>query len=400
MMLLPSLNAKSKRVVFLALFLTGFFDLVVFRFVPGFHYIVSYCLLLVLLLYKQKDFRYNKYIYLYLFFFLISCIYSHLYNGQFLFKTLGFSRVYIGLCFSFYILKSGLSSKDIMKCLIFISILYCMAYIIQWIVYPLPLFSGANDEGDSSNVYRVRIAGSMCAYTLFLYGFNMFLHKKKAKFLVYSALAFTPIIIMGFRTLVALSILCVCAMVVVIEKKFFKCVRYFMVLAIMALVAFQTNIVQDKITEMRERQENSQTFDNPDYIRLRQYVYFTTVFFVKPWEQVIGGGVPAGTTKYAQTLAYEEETYGYYWVDWGLIGLTWIIGIPAVLLLISMYLHCAWRCKDPQLQFVRFTLVLLVIGSLATTKELYRSGNILLASFLFCYEYLYYKEKQQVRSLT
>ena len=389
----PTLNTQSKRVVLLALFLLGFFNCIVFSIVPGFHYIASYGLLLVFLLYRKEKFKYSKYIYLYLFFFLISCIYSHLYNGQLLFKTLGFSNIYIGICFSYYILKTKLSYEDIVQCIIFVSILYCIGYIIQWIVYPLTLFSGANDDGDSTEVYRVRIAGSLCAYVLFFYGFNMFFLRKNIKYLGYSVLAFIPIIIMGFRTLTVLSVLFVIAMVLCVKKNIIESIGYFILLGIFALVALQTDIVQNKMSEMMERQERGDTFDNPNYIRVVQFAYFTNEFFTKPGEQFWGGGAPAGNTKYSQALTDVEETNGYYWVDWGLVGLTWIIGIPAVILLIVMYSHSAWRCKAPYLQFIRFTLILLVIGSLATTKELYRSGNILLASFLLCCEYRYNQAK-------
>lgn len=387
----PTLSAKSKRVVLMTLLLLGCFDCTIFS-IPGFGALVSYGLLFILFLYRKEEFKYSRYIRVYLLFLFISCIYSQLYNGQFILRTLGACRVYLGICFSYYILKAKLSYKDVVQCLIFISILYCIGYVLQWIAYPFPLFQGADNDGHSTESYRIRVAGSLCAYMLFFYGFNMFLLKRNTKYLIYSLLGFIPIIIMGFRTLVALSALFVVMMVLSVTKSFVKSIGYFILLGCIAIVAFQTDLVQNKMAEMMERQESNQTFDNPNYIRVIQYAYFTTEFFVKPGEQLWGGGMPAGKTKYAQALKDAAEDKGYYWVDWGLVGLTWIIGVPAVVLLVAMYLQCAWRCKEPYLQFVRFTLLLLVVGSLFTTKELYRSGNTLVASFLFCCEYLYNKE--------
>ena len=393
--LIPVLNAKSKRVVIITLLLMGCFDLMLFKAIPAYHYIEAYGLLFILLANRNEKFFYSRYIYLYLLFFLISCVYSQLYNGQPLPKTIGFSSAYLGMCFSYYILKTKISYKDIVKILIFLAILYCVGYIIQWLIYPYPLFHGANNDGLSlERAYRIRVAGSICAYMLFFYGFNMYLTQKKIKYLAYSVLGFIPIIIMGFRTLTVLAVLLVFVMVVFIKKLSLKSVFYFVLLGGMALAATQISLVRNKIEEMMERQRNEQTFENGQYIRIIQYDYFTNEFFTKPREQFFGGGVPAGNTRYAQILRQGESDYGLYWVDWGLVGLSWIIGVPAVILLIVMYLHCAWRCKEPAIQFVRVTLILLVVGSLFTTKELYRSGNMLLASFLFCCEYLYNKEKR------
>lgn len=393
---LPLFNTQSKHVILLTLFLLGFFDCIAFSFIRGFHYIISYGLLFILFLYRKESFIYSKYIHVYLLFFLFSCIYSQFYNGQLLFKTLGFSHPYLGICFSYYILHTRISYKEIEKILVCLSILYCIGYIIQWLVYPFPLFRAAdNDALYLERSYRIRIAGSLCAYMLFFYGLNMFILKKKFIYLIYSVLAFIPIIIMGFRSLTVLSVLLAFSMVIFMRKGIIKSIVYLILGVGIAIAAFQTSLVQDKVEEMMSRQENNQTFDNPDYIRNIQYTYFTEDFFTKPGEQFWGGGAPAGSTKYGEALRHGEEYFHLYWVDWGLVGLTWIIGIPAVLLLIFMYLYCAWRCKDPHLQFIRFTLILLVVGSLFTTKELYRTGNTILASFLFCLEYLYNKENKK-----
>ena len=391
--LFPKLDVASSKVVIVSLLALSCFGITAFSVFQGYHYIVAYGLLSLLLLSNNIVFSYKKYIYYYSLFLFLSCVYSQIYNGQFLLKTIGFCGSYLGILFSFYLLNKKLTSKQILDSLIFLSLVYCIGYIVQWVVYPFPIFEVANNEGKSLEYYRIRVSGSLCAYVLFFYGLNKYLQERRLKYIIYSIMSFLPIIIMGFRTLTTLAVVMAFILVGFVKRKITKTIGYLCVFGILAFFVSQVEVVQNKIAEMQDRQESDQTFDNPDYIRWIEYDYFTKEFFAKPGEQFFGGGVPAGDTKYSRLLATDEGR-GLYWVDLGMIGLTWIIGLPAVLLLIIIYLLCAWRCKSPDIQFVRFTLLLLVVGSLVTTMELFRQGNILLVSFLLCYEYKYNKERQ------
>ena len=392
--LLPKLDRKTRGTTLLTLILLSFFGISFMSGIQGYHYLVTLFLLAALVKYQNVDFPYKKITYVYLVFLLISCIYSFIYNNQPLLKTIGFCSNYLGLLFSFYLLSKNMSSRQILNCLIFLSVIYVFGYIIQWIVYPFPIFGVADNDAGSLDSYRIRISGSLCTYVLFFYGINKYVEEKKIKYIIYASLAFIPIIVMGFRTLTILSVFLTFIMIGFVKRKFTKTLYYLLFFGMLLFAASRTSIVQDKIDEMMERQEGGQTLDNPNYIRWIAYDYFTEQFFDKPGEQIIGGGVPAGTTAYAKSLSAIAQSSGLYWMDLGLVGLSWLIGIPAVLLLISIYLMCAWRCKYPSIQFVRFTIILLVVGSVLTTMELYRSGNILLFSFLLCYQFKYCQEKK------
>lgn len=392
--LFPKLDNRTRKVTFLTLILLSFFGISFMAVIPGYHHLVTIFLIYVLFTCRKIDFPYKKLLYIYLTFLLISCIYSNIFNHQPLLKTIGFCSNYLGILFTFYILSKKMSSKQILNCLIFLSILYTIGYIVQWLVYPFPIFDVADNEARSLVEYRIRIPGSLCAYVLFFYGINKYMEEKKLKYIVYTVLASFPIIVMGFRTLTFLAVLFAFAMIGFVKHKLTKILYYLLFFGLVAYGASQTPIVQDKIAEMMQRQEDDQTFDNPDYIRWIAYDYFTQQFFDKPGEQLLGGGVPAGSTRYAKALSDIAHVSKLYWMDLGLVGLSWLIGVPAVLLLVYLYLWCAWQCKSPSLQFIRFTSLLLVFGSLLTTMELYRAGNILLFSFLLCYQYKYNIEKK------
>lgn len=365
---------------------------------------LNYIFTLILVIYtisnKNKT-DYSKYIIGYSIFILFSCIYSSIYNHQNFIKVIGNSYNYLGLLFVFFIMKYKLSSNEIIQLIIKVSIIFCLCYIIQWIVYPTPIFSGVFDEVNiHDDVFRMRMSGSICAYTLFFYGLNQYILLKNKKFLLYSLLGFLPIILMGFRSLTVGSLICAFVMLPYITRSLKKTLGWILLGCISLIILSQTSIVQTKIDEMLERQNNGQTFENKDYIRYLEYDYYANYIFTKPGERFWGGGVPVfdGKTKYSKDIADSTETYFYYWVDLGLIGLSFIIGIPSVIILIIIIIRCIIRSKDKQLQFIRFTLLTVLLGSLFTTMEIYRRGNILIIALFLCLEYTKSQEINNYKS--
>ncbi|MBR2153584.1 MAG: hypothetical protein IJ901_03065 [Bacteroidaceae bacterium] len=331
---------------------------------------------------------------LYTFFVLCSCIYSWYFNGQELYLVIVHSYYYFGILFFFYLLKSKLSASEAEKALIIMSITCCCCYILQWLIYPTILFYGADSESKTLFTYRVRIPGSIGCYCLLLYGINRYLLQKHFKYLFYTLLGGLPILIMGFRSLNTLSLLSIFVMIPFVLHKIPKTMFYSLLGVISILLLMQTPIVKLKLAEMEERNETGQSFENEDYVRFREFDYYWNEQFANPVEKFFGGGVPTDPeSKYDKDIHGWAYSNGLYWDDLGLVGLSMIIGMPAVALLLIMYVVCIWRCKDSHLQYIRFTLLIVLLGSLFTTAELFRQGNILLLSLFLYIEYKYHQER-------
>ena len=207
-------------------------------------------------------------------------------------------------------------------------------------------------------------------------------------------MGFIPIIIMGFRSLTFLTIVAIGLMIPFVVRNFRKILLYELVGLAFGIFMMSTSLVVNKIDEMMKRQDSSQTFENEDYIRYLSLDYFWNYQFVKPYEKVIGGGLPFDTSsKYSKKISDSARYNGLYWVDLGLVGLSMIIGIPSVLSLIALYLICMWKCKEPELQYIRFTLFIVLFGSIFTSMELYRNGNLLLFSLILYIEFKYHREQ-------
>ena len=144
---------------------------------------------------------------------------------------------------------------------------------------------------------------------------------------------------------------------------------------------------------MGQRNDDEQTFLNENYIRWIELDYYWNEQFTKPMEKFFGGGWPTDpNSKYTKDIylfAYEKRLF---WDDLGIVGLGLIIGMPAVLVLSLLYFVCIWRCKEPALQYIRFTLLTVFMGSILMTCELFRTGNILLLSFFLYIEEKYHQD--------
>lgn len=391
---------SNKLIIFLILALLSFFGMSIISF-SFLDYVFLITILFLAVPGIKDNSLYSILIKLYVFFVLISCVYSWLFNKQNLITVIFHSYGYFAILFFFYLMTSKLSAKETEKILFTIALIFSLCYILQWLLYPSVLFSGAESHADVfENRYRVRLPGSICGYFLLLYSINIYLIEKKKILFLYAALGFIPIIIQGFRSLTALSLISSFLMIPFVTRSGKKSLVYSSLLVIVVVLAFTTPVVQSKMDEMLTRQNNEQTFSNEDYIRFRSFDYYWNKQFTKPYEKIIGGGAPTDKKSYYYKQIHNAiDYYHYYWVDLGIVGLSMVIGIPAVMLLVAMYLCCMWKCKEPRLQYIRFTLFIVLAGSIFTSMELYRKGNILLLSLFLYIEYKYHREQKKIVKL-
>ena len=382
--------SKSKKLLltlFVILLFLKFFGFIALN-INALNYIFTSLLIFFVVKYKEPC-CYRKILLTYSFFIFCSCLYSFLYNGQSLFKTIFNSYNYLGLLFLFYIMNVKLHSSQLKKITLWLSLIFCACYIFQWIIYPITIFSGSLDEVNiSDEAFRMRMPGSLCAYILFFYGLNNYILTKNKKNLLYIAFGFLPILIMGFRSLIFCSILFALIMIPYVTKNLKKSFKWILLGCIIAVIASQLPIVQLKIDEMVDRQERGDTFTNKDYVRYLEYYYFSDYIFTKEYEHMFGGGVPVfdGKSIYAKNIQDATDSYLYYWNDLGLLGLSFIIGIPAVILFIITILKSISSCKDRDLQFIRFSMLAVLCASLITSMEIYRTGNFIIIALLLSIE--------------
>lgn len=387
-------SKKQNKVILLLLLLTGFFGLSILN-IPILRYFYIGILFYFLYNGKLKQDKYGNFIIAYFIFVTISCISSFIHNGQNPIKVLTASYPCLGLLFYFALTKYKVSIQETENIIVRISIIFCLCYVMQWLIYPTVIFSGAEDTTNiNSDQFRMRMPGSICSYILFFLGLNRFLVYKNKLSLLYIGLGFIPIIIMGFRSLIALCLCSTIVMIIFIENKYLKkIITIISAIGISYIIVSNVPLIHNKVEEMMQRQESNQTFDNSDYIRYVCYNHFNDYVYKDKIERIIGGGYPLLHINSQYSNKHKlAVNHSLYWVDLGIVGLSFIIGIPAVLLLTFIILLTSYKAKSKNLQYIRFTLLTVLGGSIFTSMELFRECNMLITSVLI---YLIYKSYEE-----
>lgn len=386
------------RFILTILFLVSFYGISTFLTRPFIW--LSILIMLVFTIKKwDKHDKYENIIVMYSLFVICSCFYSHFFYSQPLVSSIEHSRHNLGIL-AYFVAKGLCSSADVVKKrLKILMTITIVCYILQWIVYPTVLFAGSiNDFDITDNQFRMRFYCSILFYLAFLYGINKYIIEKKIFFLLYTVIGFLPIIIMGFRSLIAMLLLSALLLIFKVSKKGASNIfKYLIIGSIAFYSALQIPIVQDKIDEMAIRQETGGTFDNKDYVRNVGLVYYSTTFSEKPLMWILGGGDPQvdvdgkPINDYQRLFAQAYDMF-LYWNDLGLIGLSFIIGIIAVSLLVYLCIKTMYDCGDSNLQYIRFCVFAVLVGTIITSMELYRNGNLVMLGILM---YIVHAQKQK-----
>lgn len=318
----------------------------------------------------KKELHFRNAIILFLIGIFVNILSAYINQGQSPYDTFLSFGYYYFILFYFVLHDLQLSRKYLENIIIIFAILYSLVYIIQVLVYPLPLVSGGMDE--SRGTIRLRIAGNgflVLAYFLML---NRFLLKRNLIYIL-TALAFFIILLMGgFRTLTLGALLLSGFMFIKLVKFNIKnyALLVFVVLLFMGLLQFKgiSNIYNGMVGSTDELIKQGDK-----YIRVVQLDFFFNKFPKNISVYFLGSGLPGGKSAYYLSMLSYSVNLGIYWVDLGLIGFYIIIG-PLALAGLLWYTIKAILFKIPKDKlYLNFYFAYLLIVSI-TTMEIFREG--------------------------
>ncbi|RZF58945.1 hypothetical protein [Sphingobacterium corticibacterium] len=268
--------------------------------------------------------------------------------------------------------------------ILWLTVIFCFCYLLQYIIYPTVLFRGAQE--DFSHDVRIRLAGQGIVSLGFFLSLNRLLvtDRLKLKYLAIMSACVGVMILMGFRTVLLALLIISFVMVITIKGFNFRLTLYLLGFLIIGGFFSQMPFVQDKIQAMQERQETD-NMSNDNYIRVLQLEYYLNEHFKDSKEFVFGSGIPAlndngNYSKYMNILLDS----GLTWVDFGLFSISWLIGIPTVLMMIWYSIMCVSKRVSVNNRFLGFWFLFLLLISF-TTAEFFRSGNFVIQSVVFYY---------------
>jgi len=391
---------KQSNVV---VFIICLFALIMMQFVGIFHisHIILFAILAPFVLFEMpKRLKFKKILIIMavgIFLSMISCLH---FRGQSMYETFKASAYIFLIFFYFFLTNRNYSVKNVENAIVVLGFIASILYILQYVLMQngIIILQTADNikEGD-----RFRVIGSGIISLSFFLSLNKIMTiKANPIYVACIVLGLVSIVLMGFRTM---------AVAIVIFSLFLsyriwgltKRMWIFIILFfVFAILLSKIPAVQDKLIYMLEKQQSGQAdFSSDRYIRWIQLYYFLNFHFKGYVEMFFGSGMPYPTSRYG---LYNADLFdsGIYYMDWGLLGLSWMIGIIPVVCM-CCYSIIAYRMKvEKYYKYIGIWFIYLLTISI-TTMEFFREGNFVvqaLALYLVVKVNKKYQLKQESRT--
>lgn len=280
-----------------------------------------------------------------------------------------------GILVYFILQRFRFSEHKVEKLISKLYIIFCLCYLVQFIIFPTQIFRILANGGEQM---RFRMLGQLIVSLGFFFHLNRLILFKKRYDIFKVFLGLLIFLLLGFRSMLAAVVLASIYMFYRINGLSTKLVKSFFIAALLAIPIYFLPITQEVIQNMVERQKND-NFDNDDYIRWVEWDYYNNHHFKSYFERILGSGIPKEGSQYGKSIKVSQEvpmSHMFQWVDWGIIGLSWIIGIPAVLCLLIIIFKAIFSGLPKESVYLSVWYVFLLLTSV-TTIEFFRSGSFI-----------------------
>lgn len=352
-------------------------------------------LIVVVLGYKQWRIKslFSTYIWMVYFFMFLSAISSYVYRGQTISQSFSAEPTLLYLLFYFVLKRYHMTIIQIEKIIYISSLLFVISYIIQYMIYPIAIFSGAAVVNPEIDDVRFRLIGQGLASVGLFMGFNKYIINRNKRYLCLFLGAVFVIVLLGFRTMMACSIFFLIWMYVRIKGFNFKNLCYLFLGGIVFICLLNIPVFYEKIIFMIERNVTD-NFSNDDYVRIVNFNYFINEHFNNTIEWLLGTGIPNEHSSYGFYMLSELALRQITYVDWGLLGLSWTAGIGTVVVMIMYSVRAITLKVDNSYFYINVWFMYMLMISI-TTMEFYREGNLAIQAILLYLVEMTYTEKKK-----
>lgn len=289
----------------------------------------------------------------------------------------------------------SIDAEKVLKILFFT---FIACFFVQYVFfYPYPFFQilGVNEEfvSEGAGEHRFRMVSQLIGFIGYFFFLNRILTDRHVPRIYYLGclLGLLFIILLGFRSVVVAVIISSLYMIVRVKGLRIKFIGSLIRMFLLFILVIQIPIVREQIDNMTKRQTEGQSFDNEDYVRIQQLNYFLYDHAISPSDFFWGSGIPSPKSSYGDKWTKESTEMGshgqlmtigkYGWVDWGVVGLSWMIGIPLGILLYAFMIYMVIKNYGKRNLYISSLYLFLIITSI-TTIEFYRQGAYVYHAFL------------------
>ena len=330
---------------------------------------------------------------------MVSCMIN---RGQSIIDSIRAMPNYFGLLFYFFLKWRKIKLSTVQSALVWLVIVFDILYIAQYYLIDYGINFLNIDEwmlSDLTEGNRLRVMSSGLYSLGMFYGIVHWYITHKNKYLALFIVGVFVMLLTGYRQFLLSSLIALLFMIYKLDKRIKpKHIGYVAAIVVVGYVLYQIPAVQGKIAGMIERNDTGASLDNKDYIRVIQWEFFTHDYFKNGWEHFFGSGIPfsgenSGFGKYFQSLTDQ----GLQYVDWGIIGVSWMLGILTFVGYVWMALAAILKRVPTVYLYVCLWYIFLLSSSI-TNWEFFRNGNSLVHAMALYIIELASKENEKNKS--
>lgn len=330
---------------------------------------------------------------------MVSCMIN---RGQSIIDSIRAMPNYFGLLFYFFLKWRKIKLSTVQSALVWLVIVFDILYIAQYYLIDYGINFLNIDEwmlSDLTEGNRLRVMSSGLYSLGMFYGIVHWYITHKNKYLALFIVGVFVMLLTGYRQFLLSSLIALLFMIYKLDKRIKpKHIGYVAAIVVVGYVLYQIPAVQGKIAGMIERNDTGASLDNKDYIRVIQWEFFTHDYFKNGWEHFFGSGIPfsgenSGFGKYFQSLTDQ----GLQYVDWGIIGVSWMLGILTFVGYVWMALAAILKRVPTVYLYVCLWYIFLLSSSI-TNWEFFRNGNFLVHAMALYIIELASKENEKNKS--
>ena len=302
----------------------------------------------------------------------ISIFSAYVFWGQSI--ILGYRAIATGLTlvFYFYLYKRKPSINSLETYIFIFGILYCVLWLYAMSKFPVPVF-GFNEDGEvkediSRGMIRINFIGRISLIFAYFLSLNKYYVQKKKVYLVIAILFFLFIVMQVTRQLILWTALV--TVIYVFQKN--RKLLYLSIVFVISLfllgktITFsQDSVIGTMITLTEEQMSNNQQ-GNED-IRVTEYRYFFTEWSRNIITDIIGNGLPHGSSSYGKYLTKLQEQQKLYLSDVGYGQIFVVTGWMGLFLYLMLFIKCCLIRMPEELMYATMFMIFLLFANIAAS---------------------------------
>lgn len=327
----------------------------------------------------RKKIPYYKIVVFILFGLILSIWSCKTYRGQSVLDSFQVLSPFWTILSFFYFYRERHHIKEMEKALFIFFVFFSICYLFT-VFFPNTIFPYKIDTNNSN--YKILFPGLGILPFAYFYLLNKYFFYGRKKYLILFALSIVLLIMRTSRLQLFIFIPTIIIFIsLYFKNKLGKLIYVLLSMCIFSMIISQTQFFLGIYGTLISKQ-NLETFSNSNYIRLISLDYFNNNFFHDIIERICGAGIPANNTvygKYMNDFHYTGIRTG--WLDWGLLGYSWVLGIITTLGFLIYLLIPIFRKYPKEYYYIPFFFIyLLEISILAIT--IFMQGSIIIETML------------------